>query len=361
MTYYLPSAIQMNLHNWRQFEVADFEIDIRQSFAIVDANGSGKTSILAAIYSLLTSQPWPGTKFVSSLKQGEQYFGISTQDKEWFLSGRINNYGRLIPAYSSKFDILPKVITYQTRDNYWLLQPRETKLKELDILLSQINPQNYKNLINQQNHILRAKLNLLKHQREQNLIDYSLLFDLNLKLLNISQQIWSIRQDFFKFIDSSMRIINNWLDLESNLRIHARHEISNFNGVRQNIETINVINLEQLNQLWPREIQSGKLLFGSQRDNFVFEIKGQPLESYFSSGQLRLFTIFLKVLSANFNANEKFPIWFLFDDVLEELDSKRQQIIADQILSQGSYFVLTSSRNTIPPNIVQKSVSALRS
>jgi hypothetical protein len=138
--------LSLRLSNWRCF--LHQQIDLPDQPAIlIDQNGSGKTSLLSAFYSLLTGQPWPQTKWSDHLRQDTDYFGISTSYPDWYISSKLSPSGRLqvrkeFPEVSISFagSLLdkhkpPTILTYTPTDNYWLSQSRSTKLSSLDQLI----------------------------------------------------------------------------------------------------------------------------------------------------------------------------------------------------------------------------------
>lgn len=342
------SNFELTLHNWRQFEHFKLCLDFDQSFMLLDDNGKGKSSILSAVYSIFTGLAFPSTKFTQSLKQNQQYFGLSTQDSSWHLAGQINSYGKLVTKFQPPTSQKQRLITYQTKDNYWLLETREQKLKELDNLLIQIDPNQYPKTLREYNKFLRAKQNLIRYCQLNNNTDYSLLMNLNDNILRLSQIIWNKRRDFFEFLDSSLELLNIWLELDFKNKIFFRHEISNNKGVRQLFTNVNHLEIVQIHELWQSELLSGQVLFGAHRDNFQIMINHHPVETFLSSGQLRILTILIKVLSSQFNPQEGVQNWFIFDDVFEEIDSQRQKIVFEQILNQADYYILGGSKK---PNI----------
>ena len=94
----MKDKFEMELLNWRIFDKAKFEIP-KQSFLLTGSNGSGKTSFLAAFYTLWTGASFSG-KLIQYLQTDSQYFGITTSLENWFLTGKIGQSGRLQNSYS---------------------------------------------------------------------------------------------------------------------------------------------------------------------------------------------------------------------------------------------------------------------
>ena len=129
------NGLKINLNYWRCFEQKSFYLP-DHSFLLCDENGSGKTSLLSAYYSLLTGKPWPSTKWKDNLMQGRDYFGVSISE-DWNITGKIAPSGRLITQSVFLSDVIrPKIITYLPVDNYFLTLPRVQKLSVVDTSLT---------------------------------------------------------------------------------------------------------------------------------------------------------------------------------------------------------------------------------
>jgi len=325
---------------------------------IVDANGSGKTSLMSALYSLVTGWSWPGTKFSQHLSTGSQYLGISTDKADWNLLGRLSTSARLIVKHSlpqlwpEEFGGLgcPQVFTYLPTDNYWLSQSRTAKLQVLDSLLAQVYGAPYRILLDKLTKTIRSKQKLIQHCNDNQIPgDLILIRSFGREIAELSIDIWRMRQQFWDWVRSNLQDFENWV----------RSPISRFDlrliqtDLAGNKKDRQIWNFEQelaatydWNLLWPREIAAGQVLFGAQRDDFNFQINNTPAEEFFSRGEMRLFVLYIKFLAISFEHGNEFkqPIWFLLDDVLNELDADREKILLNQLFSKVDYFLATSTR-----------------
>lgn len=77
-----------------------------------------------------------------------------------------------------------------------------------------------------------------------------------------------------------------------------------------------------------REILAGTTLFGPHRDDMEIQINGKSARNFASQGQQRSIVLALKMAEGEIirEMNGEYPV-FLFDDVLSELDERRQKYI----------------------------------
>jgi|GEM_PF-1063052 len=374
--------LKLSLNNWRCFDHRDLAIPLK-SLLIIDQNGSGKTSILTALYTLFTGLNWPKIKNLANLKSSQNYFGISLS-KNWYFSGKISSNGRLttkacLPTPNKKlpFDLhtLPKIISYEPTDNYWLVQSRVGKLSILDDLLTQIHGVAYLQTLYKQAQIVKSKQNLLKNCiKTGQQVDSLLLGILNKQLVQISLKIWPVRSSFLCNLSSQLKQFCSWIQspIEDWL---IKHSLSKPNGDRaelnfQDIDSSHFQNqnqaleffgkklgldpAEDLKTLWPRELASGKVLFGSQRDDFKLVSKSSGLEvgQVLSRGEMRLLILFIKNFATKIIQNKissqdpkakSLVFWFL-DDVFNEFDSIREKTIFQEILCSVDLFIATGTK-----------------
>ncbi len=393
--------LDLSLHHWRCFQTKKFSLP-SESFLIVDQNGSGKTSLVSAFYSLLTGQPWPLTKFSQNLQLGKEYFGVSTSFESWALMGKINPSGRLSLKYL-KPDLLmdtqivnffvggwPKVLTYLPIDNYWLNQERSKKLSLLDTLLSAVYGSIYIEALSSLDKVLRAKQKLIKHCLEtEQFGDLTLITTLSEQILEYSLIVWKFRRRFWQLLQLELPEFQSWIENKFTSLV-IKWELSNLNG---NKDTLNfskeelVLNMGSVSnnailyevlegkfpmdellklgeletplknsldgaepkklvidwlRLWQKELLVGKVLFGAQRDDFRLEVDHMSVENLFSRGEMRLLVLFIKNLGRQQILDG--PVWWLLDDIFNELDSSRELLFYERVLKSADYFIATCTK-----------------
>jgi recombinational DNA repair ATPase RecF len=381
----------LTLHNWRCFESVQFRLP-SGNFLILDDNGIGKTSILSAYYSLLTGQPWPGTKFLHSIKLGQSWFGLSldcpsyrkvaTKSAEGVfisttLNGKISG-SRTTTKYETEFKNEFQVLTYQPTDNYWLSNSRESKLSVLNEIISSYNPE-YSSKVSKLNQIVKSKTSLIKHIFDNDYYNPTpeLLDQYNNQILELSLDIWSHRLEFLTFWQSKLpefcELINcqvaNWkIELQLTNSTTSKTLLRNLETLNscnssKTVESPTVSPIEKENQQtlfdtkkylqtqldlknidWTktnnREIATGRVLLGAHRDEFLIFADQIPLQNILSRGEMRLFVLWSKSLAVKIQIQQtKNTIW-----LLDELDGERELSLINIILADSHQIIATGTK-----------------
>lgn len=104
----------------------------------------------------------------------------------------------------------------------------------------------------------------------------------------------------------------------------------------------------ELSVVEKEEIMRGQSVKGPHRDEMVFYVNGIEGRQYGSRGQQRTIVLALKLslLELWKSENGEYPI-LLMDDVLQELDTGRQQSLLSRVYGQVQTFLTTSMERTI--------------
>ena len=96
------------------------------------------------------------------------------------------------------------------------------------------------------------------------------------------------------------------------------------------------------------EIASRQCLSGPHKDDLVVEIDGQSAKSYASQGQTRTAALSLKLAAREIFQQDtgEYPV-LLLDDVLSELDPKRQEFVLNRITG-GQVFITCCEDDRLP-------------
>jgi DNA replication and repair protein RecF len=97
--------------------------------------------------------------------------------------------------------------------------------------------------------------------------------------------------------------------------------------------------LNTLNRRTREDIRAGYTLSGTSRDDIVLKIDGLPVKAFGSQGQKKSTAIVMKLAQADifYQKTHETPI-VLLDDVMGELDPKRQKYICS-ILGDTQVFI----------------------
>ncbi len=341
------------IHNWRCFDATSFSLP-NNSFVISDDNGVGKTSLLAAVYSLYTSNPWVGTRFSETIKQNTNYFGLLTAYPDWSLSGQVSPSGRLVTKYSKPKENpmsiggdYPAIFTYTPLDNMLLSLPRTQKLAHFDQLIGQIYPE-YLKTIKELDKCVKSKFAYIKHCFELQIPgEDAMVIPVSESIYQLSLRIWELRKSFFDYIHTELPQFENWIKSPL-VGWNLKHSISHIDGrvYPLGIVGAQILDREQIMQLWSKERAAGKVLYGAHRDDIVFISDHVTSETSLSRGEMRLLVLFLKSLSMKMvrSLNPNKTIFWLLDDVFNEFDITREKTVYDEILSKSEQYIITSTQ-----------------
>ncbi len=345
--------LEIYLHNWRCFSTTKFTLPT-DSLVIIDNNGSGKTSLISAIYSLFTNSPFPYTKYIDALKIDSNYMGILSNIKNLSLTGELRN-SRFYTRYNSlvfnknKIDKTnlflnkPTILTYLPIDNLWLSSDRKSKLQILDIILGQVF-EDFNFYLKKLNKLLKIKnIYLLKLKNNQTKFDHIYWSELNINIWQNSLYIWKIRQKFFHYLEANLSIFNNFLnkkDLQLKLYYYCK-ECDKYISYDHYLKKRQEPNYDYLKNI---ELLIFRNLFGAQRDDFWLEIGGQRIEKILSKGEMRILVLAIKHLAIKLSKTiSTKPVWWFLDDALNELDVEKENIIFEQMLNDTDYYLITGS------------------
>ena len=288
-------------------------------------NGSGKTSILEAIYSLSYGKSFRTNNKRDLIKKGSDFFYIKgcfkntenfsntvslSQDIKGNKKIQIDN--KFIKKRKDLFGLNNVVVfspeeegitkgTSLFRRNYF---DRIFSICSYEYLSSLLL---YNKTIKQRNSILKNNNSLLKKEKELEIWDRP--FCVN------GLSLWKKREIFMNsFIDLFLKTVTDFdekllLNVKYNLKIKANKEF--FKKIKEN-----------------RDIDLAKKYtsFGPHKDDVVFLWNNQKIKNHGSQGEHKIFLALLKITEYIFlsNKTKKTPI-FLIDDMFANLDRERSK------------------------------------
>ena len=320
---------------------SDFILEIGEKSTLISgANGSGKTSLLEAIYFALQ-----GTSFRSSDKEilrndGSSWFRIDLKDSRDSLRTIIFNDaiqkskkqflvdGNKKARLSANLRI--PVVLFEP-DDLQLLSGSPTRRRNfLDYFLSQIFP-SFQLALARYNKALKQRNNLLKRDN----VSKDELFPWNLMLAEYGAEIISKRQDFLELLNSKIE--------------EVYFEIS---GVKDEIIIDYLgekVSKNEILAILSENIERDKILgytnFGPHKHDIQFIFNKKPAQNVASRGENRSLVLALKFIETDILADltSKRPI-VLLDDVFSELDDERQKLLTKHF---SKYQTIITSTNEI--------------
>lgn len=320
---------------------SDFILEIGEKSTLISgANGSGKTSLLEAIYFALQ-----GTSFRSSDKEilrndGSSWFRIDLKDSKDSLRTIIFNNavqkskkqflvdGNKKARLSANLRI--PVVLFEPYDLQLLSGSPTRRRNFLDYFLSQIFP-SFQLALTRYSKALKQRNNLLKRDN----VSKDELFPWNLMLAEYGAEIISKRQDFLELLNSKIE--------------EVYFEIS---GVKDEIEIDYLgekVSKNEILAILSENIERDKILgytnFGPHKHDIQFIFNKKPAQNVASRGENRSLVLALKFIETDIlsDLTSKRPI-VLLDDVFSELDDDRQKLLTKHF---SKYQTIITSTNEI--------------
>lgn len=336
-------AKSIELVNYRNYKKA--RIDFAEGFNVLYGNNAqGKTNIIEAIFLCALGRSHRTSKDVELVKIGEEGYRVEIILSKG--SGQIKEEIKIEISYekNSKKTIrineipLRRIGELVGRINAVIFSPEDIMLvKEgpaerrrfVDITLSQLKPCYFYDL-QQYIRILIQRNMLLKEIRyKKSLIDTMEIW--NVKLAKIGARIMAERREFIKRLSDAAKVNHKKLT-GGNEEIEIIYAPSIEVGEGQGTEDIEKEFLNAIERLFEKELMRSTTLVGPQRDDYDILVNGMNIKMYGSQGQQRTAILSLKLSETEIIKEEKdeYPV-LLLDDVMSELDRKRQEYLFENL------------------------------
>lgn len=312
----------------------NYHLNFAQQTVIIGPNGSGKTSILEAIGILATTKS-PITKSLQTC--------VNHESKGFIISAKFSGREDLQVSFKHERqkiikineDIVSKTSALLGKINTVLFLPHDIEIiqgspaarrKYLDIMISQIDLQYYKDLHNYYS-VLKQRNELLKnirHARSQK----SELEVWNIQLAELNIKIMEKRKKYIELMQETMSTLYQEMH-QQNLQVKYACSLL----------TEKIADL--FTHTYEADIRTGHTHAGIHTDDILFLVNETPATEYCSQGQQRMLSVALKCTEVKIKKDQlqDEPI-VLIDDVLLELDIERfNKIITN--LAPGSQQIFT--------------------
>lgn len=305
---------------------------------ITGANGSGKTSLLEAIYLSLQ-----GTSFKGSdgdmLKKESPWWRIQIILDD--LEDRVVKFEPQKVTSRKQFIIDSKTtarIPAKLKHPVVLFEPEDLRLLHgsptrrrqfIDRFIGQLNPL-YGPAIRKYDRALKQRNNLLKNSY----VADDELFAWNIALADQGAYIIEQRIAFIEQINQNLTgLYQEIAGTHDDVSIHYSHTY--INDIKQKL-------LNELHANIQKDRYLGNTSIGPHRHDVLFQINQSPAISTASRGEARTIVLALKFLEVEIiqRLTGKQPI-ILLDDVFSELDASRQKLLTRQL--KGYQIIITSA------------------
>jgi DNA replication and repair protein RecF len=306
-------GIDLRLQNFRKHR--DYAVDFLDSdAAILGPNGSGKTSLIEAIYIALTGKSWRSnfdeiTRTQSSWWRIDVVYGNEKRvvkykggDREFIVDGQ--KFQRLPAKYKKP------VVLFEPSDLNLLYGSPARRRDYIDRLSGSLDPK-YATNLRRYDRVLKQRNNLLKNGATH---DNLFIWDMQLadQAANIitdrRRLVWQINKnltaEYQKIAGSKVKITLEY-DFYSDDQTATRQKI-----------------LGELHNNYQRDVTTGHTSIGPHQHDLTFLLGGKPAAATTSRGENRSIILALKNIEYELKKDDN-PL-ILLDDILSEFDEKHQ-------------------------------------
>ena len=343
----------LTLKNFRNYE--EEQISFKDGINILTgANAQGKTNAAEAIFFLCTGYSPRANKDKLVIKNGEETAEIAGVASSLYgdVSVRVSfNKNDKKSIYVNGLQVL-KIGEILGNINSVFFNPSELKLVQespedrrrfLNVSLSQMS-KNYFYALQRYNKILSQRNNLLKDPEKYIIRETLPIWDE--QLTKQAAKIIKARNEFLTQISPIAEEKHAILsDGKETLKMKTE---SGYYGTE---EEIAYAMYQDLKTGLERDMRLGFTSIGPHRDDIKFTLNDMDVRVYGSQGQQRTVALSLKLAETEtfFNRFGEYPILIL-DDVLSELDKKRQRKLISAVEHLQTIFTATGMDRTIFKN-----------
>ncbi|TCS80827.1 DNA replication/repair protein RecF [Tepidibacillus fermentans] len=346
----------LHLKNYRNYAELDLLFDQRINI-FQGNNAQGKTNIVEAIYLLALAKSHRTAKEKELVQWGQSFSVIKGTVERTMgnvsLEIQITDKGKKakINALEQK-----KLSDYIGAFNVILFAPEDLTLvkgspqyrrKFLDIEIGQIQP-SYLYHLAQYQKVLQQRNNLLKDFSKVKKNKLEMLEIWNVQMVEHGAKILDKRLKFLKKLEKRAQEVHDGItEGMENLNIYYKSSIP----LEKGLETESDIRFQFeriIEKYMPLELNRGTSMIGPHRDDLDFYINQIDVRSYGSQGQQRTTALSLKLAEIELIHEEigEYPI-LLLDDVLSELDKKRQTHLIKTIENKVQTMITTTTTEGI--------------
>jgi DNA replication and repair protein RecF len=304
---------------------------------ITGLNGSGKTSLLEALY----------IAFQGSSFRGSDNDILRHESSWWRIDVELDDFIKRSVTFNPSLDKKRKKISVDDKTMYRLLpkhkhplvlfEPDDLRLLHgsparrrqfIDRLVSQLDPL-YSTAVHKYERVLRQRNNLLKKPHTSQ----NELFVWNVALSEYGAYVIEKRIAFIEMINNQLNDTYNII-AKSNDNVSVHYSHTYIGDIKQKL-------LNDLHGHIARDLALGYTSTGPHRHDVIFQFNGSPALDVASRGEVRSIVLALKFIEVGIIeqiTNIK-PL-ILLDDVFSELDELRQKYLMD---SQKGQIIITSA------------------
>ena len=323
---------------------------------IYGKNAQGKTNLIEAIYYLATGRTFrsSGDKDLInfSFQDAVIHADIISSQRNQIIEARFSRSSRRqlfvndnkLKKGSELAGRLTAVL-FSPDDLTIIKDGASVRRKLMDSCLSQLRPK-YHAALTEFNRLYDHKTKILKNHHEKPAL-LELLDDHNLRLAELSARLIYFRSAFSGGLSKRASLIHNeFSDSKEILTINYK-TVGGLDPSDKKPDELLPELLAHQEKHRIAELRSGLCLSGAHKDDLDIYINDIPARKFASQGQARTAAISVKLAERDIHYDDKgeYPV-LLLDDVLSELDPKRQRFVLERITT-GQVFITCCDETAI--------------
>ena len=333
----IVKKIALNGFRNYDFETAEFAPGTN---VICGENAQGKTNLLEAVYMLSTGRSFR-TRFDRELigfgcDGADILADVTSHEREQTVNLRMQN-GRpkrilvnSVKKTAAELSQVVNTVLFCPDDLNLIKEGAAVRRRLMDNAISQIRPR-YAELLSDFNKLYENKTRILKDWREKpSLLDT--LDDFSDGMARVSAQLIRYRAAYaLRLNEAAAPIHRAFSDKGETLELVYK-TVSTVSDPLAPAKEIYYEICEHQEKHREAELNSAQCLTGAHKDDLEISINGRPARAFASQGQTRTAALSLKLAEREILLKEtgEYPV-LLLDDVLSELDQKRQEFVLNRI------------------------------
>ena len=324
---------------FRNYEFESTEFDAGTN-VICGRNAQGKTNLLEAVYMLSTGRSFR-TRFdrelISFGADGADILAeVSSRGREQSVNLRMSQ-GRpkrilvnSVKKTAGELSETVNTVLFCPDDLNLIKEGAAVRRRLMDNAICQIRPR-YAEILSDFNKLLENKTRILKDWRDKPAL-LDTLDDFSDGLARASAQLIRYRAAFaLRLSEAAAPIHRDFSDGLEELSIRYK-TVSSVKDPFASAREIYYDICEHQERHRAAELESAQCLTGAHKDDLDIDINGQSARAFASQGQTRTAALSLKLAEREIFLREtgEYPV-LLLDDVLSELDGKRQAFVLNRI------------------------------
>lgn len=211
----------------------------------------------------------------------------------------------------------------------------------LDHALCQLRPR-YAQALQEYTRLLEHKARILRHYREKPSL-LGTLEDFNQRLAETGAELISVRAAYTALLSRNAARVHSEFSSGAETLALVYKTVKTIENPQQKPAALVPLLLQHQEAHRRAELETGQCLSGPHRDDLEILINGLPARHFASQGQARTAALSIKLAEREiyFEDQGEYPV-LLLDDVLSELDARRQYFVLNHI-DRGQVFITCCS------------------